>query len=169
MIKISITGSTPLEALASLTAFGMRCMENQPIHTAASAILENETSKRKAESTRQEAAAELPFVPPAPMPVQTIPAPVLPTAPAPIPAPVTTPAAPAAAPVAVPAVPVAEAPSYTLEQLAYAAGALRRAGKADNTSLVALLEQFGVNNITELAPAQYGAMATALRQMGAQL
>ena len=32
MIEIKITGTTPLEALASVTAFGMHCMKNQAVH-----------------------------------------------------------------------------------------------------------------------------------------
>ena len=35
MIEIKITGTTPLEALASVTAFGMHCMKNQDVHAAA--------------------------------------------------------------------------------------------------------------------------------------
>lgn len=58
MIKISITGGTPLEALASLTALGMRCMENSEVSAAAGRILEAEERKEKAEAvdSRTEAA-----------------------------------------------------------------------------------------------------------------
>ena len=35
MIEIKITGPTPLEALASVTAFGWHCMKNQEVHAAA--------------------------------------------------------------------------------------------------------------------------------------
>lgn len=47
MLKIEITGDTPLEALASLTAFGMHCMGNQDVYAAANRILEAETAKEK--------------------------------------------------------------------------------------------------------------------------
>ena len=40
MIEIRITGTTPLEALASVTAFGMHCMKNQDVHAAATRVLE---------------------------------------------------------------------------------------------------------------------------------
>lgn len=45
MLKIEITGDTPLEALASLTAFGLHCMANQTVATAANQILEMELAK----------------------------------------------------------------------------------------------------------------------------
>ena len=45
MIEIKITGTTPLEALASVTAFGMHCMKNQDVHAAATRVLETEESK----------------------------------------------------------------------------------------------------------------------------
>ena len=47
MLKIEITGDTPLEALASLTAFGMHCMGNQDVYAAANRILEAEKAKEK--------------------------------------------------------------------------------------------------------------------------
>ena len=31
MVKIEITGDTPLETLASLTAFGMHCLRNEDV------------------------------------------------------------------------------------------------------------------------------------------
>lgn len=39
MLEIKITGETPLEALASLTAFGMHCMTNNTVTAAANRIL----------------------------------------------------------------------------------------------------------------------------------
>ena len=111
--------------------------------------------------------------PAAPVPVQTasvpIPAPV--AAPAPAPAPAPTPAAPpvtpmptAAAPA--PAVPVT-APTYTLDQIAKAGANLVDAGKMEQ--LLALLTKYGVQAVTQLTPDQYGAFATELRALGAQI
>ena len=52
MVKIEITGDTPLETLASLTAFGMRCLQNKDVYAAANRILEAEQhDTRKAAST----------------------------------------------------------------------------------------------------------------------
>lgn len=111
-------------------------------------------------------------------PVQKMPtAPVAPTAPAAPPAPAapaapTAPAAPAAptAPVA-PAAPAAPVPttqvSYKPDDLARAAMSLMDSGRQPD--LIALLGQFGVVSIPDLRPEQYGAFATALRGMGAQI
>lgn len=108
-------------------------------------------------------------------------APVVPTQPAAPVAPVQ-----AAAPVASaqPAVPTAPAQSvtpvaptqatvpttsvtYTPDDLARAAFALMDSGRQQE--LIGLLQQFGVNAIPELKPEQFGAFATALRGMGAQI
>lgn len=64
---------------------------------------------------------------------------------------------------AVPVTPI----SYTTEQLALAASQLIDTGKRDG--LVALLGKFGVQALTDLPSEQYGAFATELRQMGANL
>lgn len=102
------------------------------------------------------------------MPAPT-PAPV--AAPASAPAPAPTPAAPpvtpmptAAAPA--PAVPVT-APTYTLDQIAKAGANLVDAGKMEQ--LLALLTKYGVQAVTQLTPDQYGAFATELRALGAQI
>lgn len=109
--------------------------------------------------------------PVAPAPVQTAPTPATVAAPASAPAPVPTPAAPpvtpmptAAAPA--PAVPVT-APTYTLDQIAKAGANLVDAGKMEQ--LLALLTKYGVQAVTQLTPDQYGAFATELRALGAQI
>lgn len=111
--------------------------------------------------------------PVAPTPVQTAPtpAPVAAPAPAPTPAPVPTPAAPPVTPVPTaaapaPAVPVT-APTYTLDQIAKAGANLVDAGKMEQ--LLALLTKYGVQAVTQLTPDQYGAFATELRALGAQI
>ena len=51
MVKIEITGDTPLETLASLTAFGMHCLQDKDVYAAANRILEAEQHEtRKAAS-----------------------------------------------------------------------------------------------------------------------
>ena len=114
--------------------------------------------------------------PVAPAPVQTAPTPAPVAASAPAPAPTPTPAAPpvtpmptAAAPapaVPVTAVPVT-APTYTLDQIAKAGANLVDAGKMEQ--LLALLTKYGVQAVTQLTPDQYGAFATELRALGAQI
>lgn len=71
------------------------------------------------------------------------------------------------APVAsAPAVPVT-APTYTLDQIAKAGANLVDAGKMEQ--LLALLTKYGVQAVTQLTPDQYGAFATELRALGAQI
>lgn len=86
------------------------------------------------------------------MPAPTMPAPVVPLA---------QPVEPTA-----PAVPTA-APQYTLEMIAKAGTALVDAGKMDD--LCNLLAKYNVDALTSLNPAQYGAFATELRALGAQI
>lgn len=108
--------------------------------------------------------------------IPTAPAPITPapTTPAPVPGPTAAPAAtagPSAATVPgnapVPVVPVAAAPSYSMEQIATAGAALVDAGKRDQ--LLELLGRFGVQAVTQLQPAQFGVFAAELRALGAQI
>lgn len=80
-----------------------------------------------------------------------------------MPAPAAVPAPQTAAPV----MPVAGAPTYTLDQISKAGAALVDAGKME--PLLALLTKYGVQAITQLQPAQYGVFATELRALGAQI
>ena len=92
-------------------------------------------------------------------PVPPVAAPAAPPAPVPAPAPAPAPAAPV--------VPVGGAPTYTLDQIAKAGASLVDAGKME--PLLALLGRYGVQAVTQLAPEQYGAFATELRALGAQI
>ena len=74
--------------------------------------------------------------------------------------------APAPAPAPAP-VPTTAPQAYTLAQLQTACAPLLDAGRQQE--LVALLQSFGVQAMTQLPPAQYGAFATALRGLGAKL
>lgn len=64
------------------------------------------------------------------------------------------------------AVPVTAA-QYTLDDLARAGMTLMDAGR--QADLQGLLSRFGVEALPMLEPGQYGAFATALREMGAQI
>lgn len=112
---------------------------------------------------------EQPMIPTAPAPITPAP-----TTPAPVPGPTAAPvptAGPSAATVPgnahVPVVPVAAAPSYSMEQIATAGAALVDAGKRDQ--LLELLARFGVQAVTQLQPAQFGVFAAELRALGAQI
>lgn len=107
------------------------------------------------------ASTALPVTPPAPAPAPVTAPPAAPVAP-PAPAPVPT-APPAATP------PLAPAPSYTLEQINRAGADFVTAHPDKYPDLMALLGQFGISTVSQLKPEQYGAMATALRGLGAKL
>lgn len=74
---------------------------------------------------------------------------------------------PAPAPVApMPGV-LTSTPGYTPDDLARAAMTLMDSGRQQE--LIGLLQNFGVSSLPDLRPDQYGAFATALRGMGAQI
>lgn len=107
---------------------------------------------------------------PTPGPAPTTAAPV--AAPSPSPTPVTN--APTAGPTSAapgntpaPVVPVTGAPAYTLDQISRAGASLVDAGKMQQ--LLELLGRYGVQAVTQLKPEQYGAFATELRALGAQI
>lgn len=78
---------------------------------------------------------------------------------------------PAVQPAAIPTAPVQAVPTsahtYTPDELAKAAMQLMDSGRQND--LLALLQQFGTSSIPSLQPSQYGAFATALRGLGAQI
>lgn len=92
-------------------------------------------------------------------PVPSMTPPVQPAAPEVTPAPQTSPAQPAAVPTT--------GHTYTAEELQIAAVTL--VDKGMMAQLQGLLQQFGVNSLPELPEDKYGAFATALRGMGAQI
>lgn len=106
---------------------------------------------------------------PAQLPAATPPAPVAPSAPpaqaqAQTP---TAPAQPATPPPVPPMVPTAAAPTYNRDQIMTAGAALIDAGKINE--LMGLLNNFGVQAVTQLKQEQLGAFATELRALGAQI
>ena len=60
MVEIKVTGNTPLEALSSLTAFGLHCLSNSDVAQAANRIMEAEKHQEKklAAAQAKEFAAE---------------------------------------------------------------------------------------------------------------
>lgn len=70
-ITITVTGDTPLEALAALTAFGIRCMSNKDVSAAANRIYEAEMHKEAKLAASQ--AAEQPAREGTPEPVSDTP------------------------------------------------------------------------------------------------
>ena len=118
--------------------------------------VENTTSApKKATKAPEKAHPTLEAAPsaPTPEPVKSAdPGPVKPAAPEP----------PAA-----PVVPTAPAKKYTLDELLAATAPLMDAGKI--AELQALMQKFGVPSMMDIPEEKYGELATALRELGAEL
>ena len=112
-----------------------------------------------------------PTASPAPAPVAApIPAPVEAPTPSPMPTPAPTPAIPSPAPVPAPAPAIPTgAPTYSIDDIARAGAALAQQGPDKITALTGLLQQFGLQAVTQLRPEQMGPFVTALRGLGAQI
>lgn len=114
---------------------------------------------------------------PIPAPVNPIPAP----APAPAPAAPVQPMPPAAPQAAIPAapsapaptpnpiVPVTEAPKYSIDDIARAGAELAQQGPQKIGELTGLLQQFGLQAVTQLRPDQMAPFVVALRGLGARI
>ena len=167
MVKISVTGNTPLEALSSLTAFGMHCMQNADIYAAASRILEAEKHEEKKLAAAQAQAATASAQPqdgttkpkqeaPVEEPISDTPK----AAPAPT-------AAPGPADVAngqTPAPGDKPEPVPTVEQVrAKGIEASRKYGKE---AVVAILQKFGASGMSAIAEKDRAAFLAELEGLG---
>ena len=111
-------------------------------------------------------------------PVALAPQPVNPT-PAPgVPAPQMSPTAPpsaiptahsAPAPTPNTVVPGTEPPRYSVDDIARAGAELAQQGPDKITALTSLLQQFGLQAVTQLQPEQMGPFVVALRGLGARI
>lgn len=101
---------------------------------------------------------------PAPQPaVNPTPASVIPQTAAP-----TVPSAPVPSP-AIPMTPVTEAPKYSIDDIARAGAELAQQGPDKIAALTGLLQQFGLQAVTQLRTEQMGPFVLALRGMGARI
>ena len=107
------------------------------------------------------------LTPDEPRPVASYPMTPPPAPPVEAPAPPAGPTSAAPGSTPAPAVPVSSAPTYTLDQISRAGASLVDAGKMEQ--LLGLLGRYGVQAVTQLQPEQYGAFATELRALGAQI
>lgn len=165
MVEIKVTGNTPLEALSSLTAFGMHCMQNADVYAAASRILEAEKHEEKklaaAQAQAAPAEAQNGATPPqqeAPVqePISDTPK----TAPAPTAAP--GPADGANGSTSVPG--DKRSPAPTVEQVrAKGIEASRKYGK---DAVVAILQKFGASGMSAIAEKDRADFLTALEGLG---
>ena len=150
MVEIKVTGNTPLEALAHLTAFGMHCMQNKDVWNAANRILEAEQHEE-----RKKAAAQAKEQPPE-FPKGYDVAPADPSGPAagengPTAAPSEAPASPAPAPEAPKEAPAPKPTTGKAPSLeAIRAKGIEAAKKYGQAAVKAILKEFNAENMTAL-------------------
>lgn len=153
MVKIEITGDTPLETLASLTAFGMHCLQNEDVYAAANRILEAERhDARKVAS----AATPAPASDPTPGPAET-PGPA---------APKSGPKAPPTEAPTPPAVSADDAPAPTAAEVRQRGiEASRKYGKE---AIVAILQKFNVSGMSAIEEKDRAAFLAELDKLDAE-
>ena len=79
------------------------------------------------------------------------------------------PTAPSAPSPAIPMTPVTEAPKYSIDDIARAGAELAQQGPDKIAALTGLLQQFGLQAVTQLRTEQMGPFVLALRGMGARI
>ena len=153
MVKIEITGDIPLETLASLTAFGMHCLQNEDVYAAANRILEAERhDARKVAS----AATPAPASDPTPGPAET-PGPA---------APKSGPKAPPTEAPTPPAVSADDAPAPTVAEVRQRGiEASRKYGKE---AIVAILQKFNVSGMSAIEEKDRAAFLAELDKLDAE-
>lgn len=148
-MKITITAKDLAEAINNL-ASALNGNHKMPTPKEAASVASAPTEQPSTPAISPSVPNAVPTTPTTGVPLSATPAhtvapaPVANTAPAPIPT---------------------AAPQYTLDMISTAGSALIDAGKMDQ--LMQLLTKFGVASLTELAPDNYGAVATELRALGA--
>lgn len=160
MFSVTINGNTIEELYANVEAI----LANKP---GANAQAYSAAPVPPAQPTAPAAPPAVFTAPPAQVPHAnplTQPPAMPPQQPAAVAPPAQMPPAPPAAPAQPPA---AAAPTYTLDQLAKAGAALAQSGQME--AALALLARYGVQTVNQLQPEQYGAFATELRALGAQV
>lgn len=153
MVKIEITGDTPLETLASLTAFGMHCLRNEDVYAAANRILEAEQH-----DTRKAASASTP--PPASDPTSGPAETLGPDAPK------SGPKAPPTEAPTPPAVSADDAPAPTVAEVRKRGiEASRKYGKE---AIVAILQKFNVSGMSAIEEKDRAAFLAELDKLGTE-
>jgi len=172
MITMTITGETPEEIFSTIKGCAVMLRDEVPTATPEKPTSANAPAAASAPAPDY----TVPSVPvnPTPVPVVTPANGVSQAAPstsaAPTPVPTSLPPAGQTAPAPVPQqAPVTPAPTYTIEQVAKAGADLARDNPGMMGPLMALLQRYGVQTVTDLRPEQLGAFATELRGLGAKI
>ena len=162
MVEIKVTGNTPLEALSSLTAFGLHCLSNNDVAQAANRIMEAEKHQEKklAAAQAKEIAAEDPVEADTPSPVEE---PISDT-PKAAPAPTEAPGPAGGENGQTPAPGDKPEPVPTVEQVrAKGIEASRKYGK---DAVVAILQKYGVSGMSAIAENDRAAFLADLEGLG---
>ena len=162
MVEIKVTGNTPLEALSSLTAFGLHCLSNSDVAQAANRIMEAEKHQEKklADAQAKEIAAEAPVGAAKPSPMEE---PISDT-PKAAPAPTAAPGPAGGENGQTPAPGDKPEPVPTVEQVrAKGIEASRKYGKE---AVVAILQKFGASGMSAIAEKDRAAFLVALEGLG---
>lgn len=153
MVKIEITGDTPLETLASLTAFGMHCLQNEDVYAAANRILEAEQH-----DTRK--AASMPTPPPASDPTP---------GPAETPGPAAPKSGPKAPPTEAPTPPAVSADDATAPTVAEVRErGIEASRKYGKEAIVAILQKFNVSGMSAIEEKDRAAFLAELNKLDAE-
>lgn len=162
MVEIKITGNTPLEALSSMAAFGMRCLSDSGVSQAANRILEAEKHQEQklAAAQAKEFAAEAHTGADTPSPVEEPISDTPKTAPAPTAAP-----GPAGGENGQTPAPGDKRPPVPTAEQVRAKGieASRKYGKE---AVVAILQKFGASGMSAIAEKDRAAFLAALEGLG---
>ncbi len=150
MVEIKVTGATPLEVLASLTAFGMHCMSNAMVLAAAERVLAEEKDKLPTPTVQE--AKEKEELKASPQEAKAEPKPD------PTPGPATTDPGPTAAPTDT------AKPTPTIEQVREKGIAFVR--KHNREALVAILKEFNATGISALAEQDRAPFLARLESLG---
>lgn len=155
MIRISCEGETSLEVLSHLKGFASLVSGDVPANTGT--MPEDIAAKATPHTSPVHTAAT------APAPVPT---------PVPMPVPIYTPPTPVSAGYAAPVFqqpPVTQPAAFTYEQIGKAGADLVAANPQMMPTLMALLQRYGVQLVTDLKPEHLGPFAGELRALGAKI
>jgi len=162
MVEIKVTGNTPLEALSSLTAFGLHCLSNSDVAQAANRIMEAEKHQEKklAAAQAKELAAEdnNGADTPSPEAEPISDTPKAPPAPTEAPGPADGENGPTPAPGDKPN------PAPTVEQVR--AKGIEVSRKYGKEAVVAILQKFGASGMSAIAEKDRAAFLAALEGVG---
>lgn len=158
MVEIKVTGNTPLEALSSLTAFGMHCMQNADVCAAATRILEAEKHEEKklAAAQAQNGSTQAQQEAPVQEPISDTPEPA--PAPTAAPGPADGTNGPTAAPGGKPE------PVPTVE--AVRAKGIEASRKYGKEAVVAILQKYGASGMSAIAEKDRASFLADLEGLG---